>query len=54
MHSYYKEKKDIKKGRYLCRTLYISETSDIQQIGNLRYIELAFLYQLRVYFVVHV
>ena len=24
MHSYFKEKKDIKKGCYLCRTLYNS------------------------------
>ena len=29
MHSYYKEKKDIKKGRYLCRTLYLILTNQL-------------------------
>ena len=32
MHSYYKEKKDIKKGRYLCRTLYIGDQSDTNSL----------------------
>ena len=36
MHSYYKEKKDIKKGRYLCRTLYIVSVckASLGQIAN--------------------